>query len=187
MRRSVWIVILSVSILANISGILLWSARTASGSLEAEETSKDLTGTLINHASITYSGINAFFSSILRSERPLQDNLYVFIPPFSCPQCVASSLLQLARQDTPFVLLTPSKRADEMLIPGSPSVDIRNYEEPDNENLVCYYPDLVFVEIKDGRIGDYYLHNKDVPEAMEIFIQNHSPQCDMLNKAPRLK
>lgn len=175
-RKSVWIVIMSISILANISGVLFWFVRTSTGSFEPEETSKELAGALINHASITYSEINAFFSSVLDAAYPLQDNLYVLIPPFSCSQCVASGLHQLARQDATFVLLVPGGRVDEALIPEFPAGDIWNYEGIGNESLVCYYSDLVFVEIKGGSIGDYYLHNKDVPEAMEIFIRNHSPQ-----------
>lgn len=168
-NKSVLTLALIVSVLLNVVIGLFWFVGVPSRS--EKSVSEELTDAVVYNATVTYSEIESFFASVFLEGKP-EDGLYVLVPPFSCPKCVASSLPQLALTGASCALLVKEGRDDEeMLLAEFSPESIWQFSAFNDENAACYYPDLIFVIIKDGRIADYYLHNAHAPEAMAIFLQ----------------
>lgn len=167
-KKRVWAIALIVSVVLNVFG-LVWLVGISGRS--DKSASENLFDAAIYNATITFSEIESFLDSIHSEGTPLEDGLYVLVPPFSCSKCVERSLPQLALTGAPYNLMVQTGREEAVLLSKVSSESIWYYSTSDDGNAACYYPDLIFVIIKDGRIADYYLHNTHVPEAMEVFLQ----------------
>jgi len=164
--RRVLMVILAASLIGNAFG-LYWQAF---GDFSYDESSGEgaLKEAYLFQASIGLEDIDSYVRSFLPD--PVPSGLYAMIPPFSCSRCIEGGLVSLSKRDEAFTLLVPESM-DVHFSGEIKQTAIIYSAEQGADNPVCSYPDLVFFFYKDNRLADYYLHNKDVPEAMIIFLQ----------------
>jgi len=169
-RRVLLALALVVSVIINIALVAFRDgSKTCGGDSLISEELKEV---IIQQASISYEDVGEFVEK-LDAVVGQMGQISALIPPYACSQCIETSLDQMNQLDFPINLMVPEGRFAETLPPVSPSITVIEYVAPDTQNPVCFYPDLVFVVIRDGKVVDFYLHSKDVPEAMAIFL-NHS-------------
>ncbi|MBQ3812049.1 MAG: hypothetical protein II841_00615 [Bacteroidales bacterium] len=164
-----WIVALSVSILFNIVCILQFT--TFKNGRECGQIIDSLRGNIFQQASISYNDVR-LFTDYLKETIGLSGEICALIPPFACSQCVFSSIEQLNQIGFSVILMVPHGQLAESLPPLSAFISTIEYDLSDLQNPVCYYPDLIFIITRDGEVVDFYLHNKDIPEAMSVFLSH---------------
>ena len=168
-----WIVALFISIA--VIFICFFQRVNSCIKTDGRQNSNDLRETIIQQASISWGDVGEFVEYLDQAVGPIGEVCAV-IPPFACSQCISRILQQLDDLGLPVDLMVPEGRFAETLPPLGPTISVTNYSSPDSASPVCFYPDLLFVVKEDGCLADYYLHDKEVPEAMAIFLYRVSAE-----------
>ena len=167
MKNIIWASALLVSVLLNI--VLLVMRGSDVGDVKDGQYLESLTEAMIQQASISWGDVGEFAGYLDQVAGPIGEVCAV-IPPYACSQCISRSLQQLDELGLPVGLLVPEGRFAETLPPVGPAIFVTEYSAPEMQNPVCFYPDLFFVVKENGVMADFYLHDKEVPEAMAIFL-----------------
>lgn len=160
-------VALVASVLVNI--IIVFLLTRVCDRTESRLQAKELKAMIIQQATISFGDVEKFVFYLDDAAKPLGGVLAI-IPPYACAQCITSSLQQLNELELPVRLFVPDGFWGEKRPTMSPPVSEAVYKESVSQNPLYFYSDLIFVRCRDGRIEDYYLHNKDVPEALAVFL-----------------
>lgn len=163
----VWASVLLMSVLLNI--VLLVKCGSDADDVKEGHYLESLTEAMIQQASISWGDVGEFVGYLDQAAGPIWEVCAV-IPPYACSQCISRSLQQLDELGLPVSLMVPEGHFAETLPPVGPAISVTEYSAPEMQNPVCFYPDLLFVAKEDGKLADFYLHDKEVPKAMAIFL-----------------
>ena len=166
--RAIWQIAFAASVLINI--VLFTCQGGGADKMKEGMYQEAMRETMIQQASISFGDVKEFVGYLSGSVGPFGEVCAV-IPPFACSQCISRSLQELNELGLSADLMVPEGRFAETLPPVGPEVSVVYYTAPDTQNPLCFYPDLVFVVSRKGEVVDFYLHDKDVQEAMAVMYR----------------